>query len=387
MSGSKHLIDLLDLSAATELEELVAEGCMRLRLIGLWSTRRRYSLRNLDISKCWGLESLPHFIPDWISLATEPIFFRFQGTRLKFEITALGPFENLCIEGNIKIRLEQLVGDAEHLSYISKQQTTFELRLMRPSNWPESHISGKTLHINRSYYNIRGYRFRCVSFSDFSCLAELKLINLNIQKIPDDIDLLHSLEKLDLSGNDFTHLPTTLRSLGNLNDLILCNCSELEELPSLPRQLQRLKLSDCTNLQSLPAHEESSQLLELHLDDCKSVQSLTHSLGQFTNLMLLDLSGHEFQTIPTSITDLLTLGTLCLNNCNKLESLEELPLSLNHLNAHSCSSLETVLLPLNHSMKHLDLSHCAQLKQCEEVITQFLKGGKHEEVCMFFLVS
>nr|VDD63114.1 unnamed protein product [Brassica oleracea] len=386
VSGSKDLTQLPDLSMAMELEELVAEGCMKLRLIRLTSTRRRYSLRHLDISNCVALPNLPPFIPEWISVADEPIFFRCQGTRLKFEITALGPFENLCIDGDIKIRLQQLVGDAEYLSYISKQQTTFELRLMRPSNWPESHISGKTLHIKRSYYNNNGGApFSCMSFSGFSCLAELKLINLNIDKLPDDIDLLHSLEKLDLTGNDFTHLPTTLGSLEKLNFLILCNCSKLEELPSLPRQLQRLELSGCTNLQSLPAaHQESSQLLELHLDDCKNVQSLAHSLDKFTNLMLLNLSGHDFQTIPTSITNLLKLGTLCLNNCNKLKSLEELPLSLNYLNAHGCNSLETVLLPLNHCMEHLDLSHCAQLNQCEEVITQFLRGWKHEEELLRF---
>ncbi|CAF2061434.1 probable disease resistance protein At4g19520 [Brassica napus] len=385
VSGSKDLTELI-VSMAPELEELVAEGCMKLNLLVLMSTRRRHSLRNLDLSNCVGLRSLPPFIPDWISFAEEPIFFRCQGTRLEFEITELRSFENLCIDGDIKVRLQQLVGDAEHLSYISKQQTTFELRLMRPSNWPESHISGKTLHINRSYYNNGGAPFKCVSFSDFSCLAELKLINLNIDKLQDDIDLLHSLEKLDLSGNDFTHLPTTLGSLELLKILVLCNCSKLEELPSLPRQLQKLKLSGCTNLQSLlaAAHEESSQLLELHLDDCKNLESLTHGLGQFTKLMLLDLCGHEFQTIPTCIKNLLTLITLCLNNCNKLKSLEELPLSLNYLNAHGCSSLETVSLPLNHSIKHLDLSHCSQLHQGEELITQFLKGWKHEQVLLRF---
>ncbi|CAN6932534.1 unnamed protein product [Brassica oleracea] len=151
VSGSKDLTELI-VSMAPELEELVAEGCMKLNLLVLMSTRRRHSLRNLDLSNCVGLRSLPPFIPDWISFAEEPIFFRCQGTRLEFEITELRSFENLCIDGDIKVRLQQLVGDAEHLSYISKQQTTFELRLMRPSNWPDqSHISGKTLHIKRSY--------------------------------------------------------------------------------------------------------------------------------------------------------------------------------------------------------------------------------------------
>lgn len=384
VSGSEYLKELPDLSRAMQLEELIAEGCRRLEQIKM-SIRSRYTLRILDLSNCVGLQILPAFIPSWISLAKEPIFFRCHGTRLEFEIKTLGPYTNLSIEGDLKIRSQQLVGDAEHLSYVSEQQTTGQLRLRRPSNWPESHIFGKSLDIKRTYYIEGGIPIRCVSLSAFSCLAELKLINLNVHNVPDDIDLLHSLEKLDLSGNDFKYLPTTLDNLDKLNYVTLCNCRKLEVLPNLT-QVQMLKLSGCTNLRSLPAHWDRYRLLELDLDNCKNVQSLTHQLGKFTNLMLLDLSRHDFQTIPASITELLPLGNLCLNNSKKLKSLNELPLSLNYLNAHGCSSLKTVSLPFKHSIKHLDLSECSQLNEVEELITQFLTGGQHKEVCFLLWI-
>ncbi|KFK41710.1 hypothetical protein AALP_AA2G163300 [Arabis alpina] len=380
VSGSKDLRKLPDLSRATQLEELIAEGCRRLKQI-MMPLRSSHTLKILDLTNCVGLETLPVLIPEWISLAEQPIFFRCQGTRLKFDITALQPFANLSIEGDIKIRLlEQLEGNAEHLSYISEQETAAELRLRRASHWPESQIFGESLDIWRSYYTEGGAPFRCVSLSAFSSLAELKLINLNIQKVPDDIGLLHSLEKLDLSGNDFKSLPTTLDNLDKLNKVMLCYCRELEVLPNLT-QLQTLKLSGCTNLRSLPAHWDSYRLIELDLDNCKNVQSLTHRLGKFTNLMLLDLSRHDFQTIPARITELLLLENLCLNNCKELKSLKELPLNLNYLNAHGCNSLKTVSLPFKHSIKHLDLSECSQLNEVEELITQFLTGGQHKEVC------
>lgn len=203
-------------------------------------------------------------------------------------------------------------------------------------------------------------------------MAELKLINLNIQKIPEDIHLLHSLEKLDLSGNDFTNLPTSMKNLSKLKYISLANCVKLQASPELT-ELQTLKLSNCSNLTSLLERSQDLgryNLQELELDNCKNVQSFSDQLSHFTTLTYLNLSGNDFEAIPPSIRELPSLVTLCLNNCKKLRSLEELPQSLNHLYAHGCDSLETV--SPNHSIKHLDLSHCFSLQQDEKLIARFL---------------
>lgn len=125
------------------------------------------------------------------------------------------------------------------------------------------------------------------------------------------------------------------------------------------------------------------QWRQLWVDSCKNIRLISDQPRYFVKLSYLDLSSHEFQTFPSSIIELSSLGTLCLKKCKKLKSIEGVPLSLKYLYAHGCESLETVSLPLNHSVKHLDFSHCFCLKQDEHLITQFLKNGDKEEVCFF----
>ncbi|KAH0888986.1 hypothetical protein HID58_051415 [Brassica napus] len=120
--------------------------------------------------------------------------------------------------------------------------------------------------------------------------------------------------------------------------------------------------------------------LLLELGSCTKVQSFSHQLTHFTTLTYLNLSSNDFEAIPESITELTSLGTLCLNNCKKLKSVEDLPQSLEHLYAHGCNSLENVILSLNHSIKHLHLSHCFSLQQDEQLITQFLNNGYSEDL-------
>lgn len=166
-------------------------------------------------------------------------------------------------------------------------------------------------------------------------------IFLNIQKLSDDIDDLEFLQKLDLSGNDFKNLPSNITILPRLRTLWLRNCGKLEELPELA-QVQSLTLSNCRNLRSLVKRSDSGSycLLELSLDNCNNVESLSDQLSQFNKLTYLDLSSHDFETLPSSISDLTSLVTLCLNNCKKLKSVEEVPPSLQFLDAQGCDSLE-----------------------------------------------
>lgn len=227
--------------------------------------------------------------------------------------------------------------------------------------------------------------FRCCSFSEFPWLTELNLINLNIQEIPDDIHHMQVLEKLDLSGNNFSGLPSSMMLLSKLKHVTLCNCRKLEALPKL-YQLEALTVSDCINLRtlvSLPQAEQnhgSYSLLELRLDNCKSVESLSDELSHFTKLTYLDISRHDFITVPTSINDLPSLVTLCLNYCRKLKSLTELPLSVKYIYAHGCKSLEIFSFSIDHSVQHLDLSPCFHWDQGYNQISRFPVGGHCEEV-------
>lgn len=223
--------------------------------------------------------------------------------------------------------------------------------------------------------------FKCISFAGFPWLIELNLINLHIQVIPEDIHHMRVLEKLDLSGNSFKGLPKTMNLLTNLKHLTLSNCSSLDELPELS-QLERLTLSDCTNLRTLVKLDQGicNNLLELWLDNCKNIESLSDELRHFTKLTYLDLSRQDFETLPTSIMDLTSLVTLCLSYCSNLESLTGLPLSLKGLNAHGCKSLKASSLPIIHSIDHIDLTPCPHWKQNSSQVTRFPTGRRSQEV-------
>ncbi|KAL0877004.1 hypothetical protein Bca101_026709 [Brassica carinata] len=342
LTGSKDLKELPDLQDAVCLEELMLEGCVSLTGI----PESIYSLPHLqkvDMSNCDGLKNLRIIIGESEATSSlgrslcvrsvcvdfidaEPLVKEFRGISLT----------NLSVKGNLEIKLERLGGFAEHLCFITEQHIPHQL-LTTPS------YGFKSLDIVRFNCNKESGSFKCCSFSDFPWLTELNLINLNIQAIPDDIHHMQVLEKLDLSGNDFSGLPASMMLLSKLKHVMLCNCRMLETLPEL-YQLEALTLSDCTNLRTLVNLPQAEQnhgrysLLELRVDNCKCIESLSDELSHFTKLTYLDISRHDFLTVPTSINDLSSLVTLCLNYCNKLKSLTELPMSLN-IYMHMAASL------------------------------------------------
>ncbi|ANM59813.1 Disease resistance protein (TIR-NBS-LRR class) family [Arabidopsis thaliana] len=467
LSDSENLEQLPDLSMAVNLEELITQGCKRLKKIPE-SISYLTRLTTLDVSYC---EELASYITiRELNRSGRQIALYFSGKEVETRSIA-----NLSIGGNIHIQMFWLDGNVDHLSFTTEQQGPDKLTkkekqqapgeltkreqqqeprkktilcgfgsLMRkgrkvkatsefldhewmmqrdqlaPDNQqalefstrtrqalqflPEFHgqesvkkAQGKSqptskfhgftsVDISRFRYSSDGASFLCFSLSMFPCVKELILINLNIKVIPDDVCGLKFLEKLDWSGNDFETLPETMNQLPRLKYASFRNCCRLKALPALV-QLETIKLSGCINLQSLLelsyAEQDCGrfQWLELWVDGCKSIRSILDQLRHFIKLSYLDLSSHEFEKLPSSIEVLSSLRTLCLNKCKKLKSIEGLPLCLKSLYAHGCEILETVSLPLNHSVKHLDLSHCFGLKRDEHLIAQFLNEGENEEVC------
>ncbi|CAH8257980.1 unnamed protein product [Arabidopsis lyrata] len=360
LTGSKNLRELPDLSTAVNFEELIIQGCKRLRNIPE-SIRRLHTLKKLNAIDCFlrGVEFS-------VELSNNYICGGSSGTSLSFPKNAMMfPFlKNLSIEGKLYIELLGLNGKTEHLSFGSKQQIpdqsmTIEEEPGMPQLMSDSN-SSKSLEIKQFSYNENRAPFRCSNFQNVPCLTELKLINLNIHYISKDISHLQFLETLDLEGNDVKYLPQTLGQLPKLKYLSLRNCRQLRELPQLT-QVETLILSDSVNLSWLLDELDTYCLLELWLDNCKDV--------------------HDIMTVPSSIRELLSLETLCLNNCKRLISVEELPLSLKHLYAHGCDSLETVSLSPNHSIKHFDLGHCPRLNQEEHkhLMDLFLYDGHSQE--------
>ncbi|KAF8079927.1 hypothetical protein N665_0990s0004 [Sinapis alba] len=369
VTGSKNLIQLPNLSTAKNFEELIVGGCKRLQKIPE-SLKGLLKLTKLNASHCDSLKSILFNVDYNKSGQTLQVFLTFP-----HEETRLGCLKDVSINGQINFDLLGLTGFADHFSFTSKQHIHDESVMMD--------FEGLySLNIKKFRYKKLNAPFICDNLLGLASLTELKLVNLNVEEIPCDIDRLLTLEKLDLSGNDLVHLPTTMGKMRMLKYLSLHNCRKITSLPQLP-QVETLLLSECVNLRSIMIIQplETYCLRELWLDNCNNVQMLSQTLRLFTKLSYLDLSRHNFSTLPRSMRELSSLGTLYLNNCKKLKSVEELPQSVKYLYAHGCDSLETVSLSSNHSIKHLDLIHCPSLKREEHkyLMDLFIHDGQSQE--------
>ncbi|CAN6907162.1 unnamed protein product [Brassica oleracea] len=305
--GSKHLNQLPDLSGITSLEELVLEHCTRLKGIPE-SIGKKSTLKKLELSYCGGLRRALRFFIRKPTMQ-QHIGLEFPDAKVKMDALL-----NISIGGDISFEFcSKFRGTAEYVSFNSDQQIPVTSSMnMQQTPWLISECNRfNSLWIMRFSHKENGESFSFDSFPDFPDLKELKLMNLNIRKIPSGVHGIHKLEfieKLDLSGNDFENLPEAMNGLSRLKTLWLRNCFKLKELPEL------------------------TQVLTLTLTN--------YQLSHLTKLTNLDLSGHDFDALPSSIRDLTSLITLCLNNCKKLRSVEKLPLSLQFLDAHGCDSLE-----------------------------------------------
>nr|VDD58693.1 unnamed protein product [Brassica oleracea] len=304
--GSKHLNQLPDLSGITSLEELVLEHCTRLKGIPE-SIGKKSTLKKLELSYCGGLRRALRFFIRKPTMQ-QHIGLEFPDAKVKMDAVL-----NISIGGDISFEFcSKFRGTAEYVSFNCDQQipVTSSMNLQQ-APWLISECNRfNSLSIMRFSHKENDECFSFDSFPDFPDLKELKLVNLNIRKIPSGVHGIHKLEfieKLDLSGNDFENLPEAMNGLSRLKTPWLRNCFKLKELPEL------------------------TQVLTLTLTN--------YQLSHLTKLTNLDLSGHDFDALPSSIRDLTSLITLCLNNCKKLRSVEKLPLSLQFLDAHGCDSL------------------------------------------------
>ncbi|XP_052877395.1 TMV resistance protein N-like [Gossypium arboreum] len=141
------------------------------------------------------------------------------------------------------------------------------------------------------------------SFSGLSSLRELKLRDCNLCEgdIPRDVSGLSFLKELDLSGNNFVSIPASLTRLSKLEVLILSNCNM-----------------------------------------CTLGEADIHGLS---SLKWLYLNDNNFITVPLALTQLSKLKLIALSNCMKLNSLPELPTSIEDVWLEGCSSLEVVASP------------------------------------------
>ncbi|CAI9282564.1 unnamed protein product [Lactuca saligna] len=162
-------------------------------------------------------------------------------------------------------------------------------------------------------------------------LKHLKSLELNLcvwlEKLPEDLGQLESLEKLNLSYTKIKHLPDSIYMLKHLKSLELRFCCFFE---NLPEDLGRLEcLEDLTLSSTMISHLPDSicmlkHLKSLELISCSLLEKLPEDLGRLECLEKLSLEKCEFlQDIPNSIVKMKSLKCFHIPYCIRVEKLPE----------------------------------------------------------------
>ncbi|XP_031270668.1 TMV resistance protein N-like isoform X2 [Pistacia vera] len=194
-----------------------------------------------------------------------------------------------------------------------------------------------------------------VSFPSSVCgLKSLKNLNLygcsKLEKLPQNLGEVECLEELDLSGTAIRELPPSITLLTHLEKLSLrgCNGQQNRTWTSsiwsllLPKRYQDSMCLSLANLIGLKS------LRTLDLSDCNLLEgAIPNDLCSLVSLETLDLSRNHFVSLPSRMNQLSKLKNLSVNNCQRLESLPELPFGIIFIGAQACVALKTFSSPLS----------------------------------------
>jgi len=170
------------------------------------------NLRKLDLSYSWELEKIIDFgeFPnlEWLNL------------RGCDKLVELGPSIGL-LKKLVYLNLYRCI------NLVSIPNNIFDLSSLEYLNMQRCSKAFK----NGSTSSVFKYLLPSLHSLDCLCIVDISFCNLS--QVPDSIECLLSLEKLNLRGNNFVTLPS-LRKLSKLVCLNLEHCKLLESLPQLP---------------------------------------------------------------------------------------------------------------------------------------------------------
>ncbi|KAK0600237.1 hypothetical protein LWI29_012943 [Acer saccharum] len=200
--------------------------------------------------------------------------------------------------------------------------------------------------------------------SNISGLKSLKILNLygctKLDKLPHNLVELECLEELDVGGTAIQLVPSSIVQLTNLQKLHFSGCKGKH--PKTWSSSLRLLLFPKRNLDYkgllLPPLVGLSFLKTLDLSDCNLLEgAIPNDLGSLVSLEELKLGRNKFVSLPASISNLPKLKILCLEKCQRLQSLPQLPPETVFVGAEDCTSLETMSNALELSTSHAIALH------------------------------
>ncbi|KAI8021767.1 Protein SUPPRESSOR OF npr1-1, CONSTITUTIVE 1 [Camellia lanceoleosa] len=269
------------------------------------------SLEKLEMRNCRSLRSLPEKIGRVLTLSTL-IIVNAAITELPESIGMLENLIMLRLNKCTKLcRLPASIGNLKSLHHLLMEETAVtelpenfgmlsRLMILKMAKKPDHEVSQNAENTELPS-----------SFSNLSLLEEFDARAWKIAgKIPDDFEKLSSLVLLNLSHNDFSSLPCSLRGLSILEKLVLSHCKYLKVLPPLPSSLIELNAANCTALESISDISNLKNLRNLNLANCEKVTGIP-GLERLKSLRWLYMSGcSSCSSVVKSKLDKLALRNL-----------------------------------------------------------------------------
>ncbi|XP_074378551.1 uncharacterized protein LOC141720094 [Apium graveolens] len=388
---SKNLKSTPDFRDLKLIEKLNFRGCRSLQKVHP-SIVHLTNLSHLDLSECSQLTELPHPIGQLFKLSHLDLRDCHSLARLPEPIKQL---KNLgCLDlGNCR-NLNQLpdqLGDMKGLKMLNASHTAIE-------QLPDS-IVYLTKLAELKLVSCKKLRKLPEQLGNMECLRAFDASCTAIQELPDSIGCLSKLVELDLFNCKYLiSLPNSMQNLKLLKKLNLYCCSKLEQLPEEMGKMQSLEVLSAygTAIEELPdSIGQLSRLQVLDLSLCRKLKNLPNSIGNLTSVAMLSLD--EVSMIRTDLPDMvknlnpeeLSLKCnlrLCETVISNLSSLVRLhltddgeafsstnPLSLSKLinlqdlTLNDCTSLGLSFPELPRNLKELKVFKHASLKQLPDL--------------------
>ncbi|KAJ9684939.1 hypothetical protein PVL29_017095 [Vitis rotundifolia] len=138
-------------------------------------------------------------------------------------------------------------------------------------------------------------------------------------------------------------------------------------------ELKILNLSNSQQLNEIPHFSNMSNLEQLNVEGCRSLDNVDSSVGFLKKLTLLNLRGcQKIRSLPSTIQNLVSLKSLYLDDT----AIEELPSSICHLTSlqllsiRECKNLRSLPSGICNlrSLQELNLSNCSNLETFPEIM-------------------
>uniref|UniRef100_A0A6N2LJM7 TIR domain-containing protein n=1 Tax=Salix viminalis TaxID=40686 RepID=A0A6N2LJM7_SALVM len=265
LSYSKHLVKTPNLHSSS-LEKLLLEGCLSLVEVHQ-SVGHLKSLIFLNLKGCRRIKTLPQSFCDAKSLEILNISECSQLEKLPEHIGGMESLTKLLADG---INNEQFLASIEHLKYLRKlSMCGYNSNVYAPSStsWP-SPIS--------SWISASVLDWKALLppwFTSWRLLRKLRLAYYGLsERTINCVDLggLVYLEELNLSGNNFSSLPSSISVLPKLQLLRVSHCRNLVSISELPSSLKFLDAIGCKSMERVRLPIQSKNNSNLSLYRCPS---------------------------------------------------------------------------------------------------------------------